>query len=594
MLIGFFIGSVCPYPSVAQTLFPHSVRPELRAFWADGFNDGFMTPAQCDLLLARVRAAHMNAVFVQMRKRADAYYASHYEPWASDDPQHFDALAYLCRQAHAPGLPRIQVHAWVNACAVGGRLVDQHPDWLSLSDTGDDFDGESRKIDPGNPAAADWTYRVYLDIVRHYAIDGIHMDFIRYGGSGKTAGHWGYNPVSVARYNACYGTTGSPAWNDPRWQQWRRDQVTALVRRVSVIVHALKPRLIVSAATICWGDGPKDDAEYEAKSAAYTQVYASWRDWLREGLLDINCPMTYFDDARHPDYWQHWSDFIKDHQYGRLSAMGVGTWLNTVPNSLAEIASTRHPTRRGNAAAGVVLFSYAGTDSANGQEEQYDPALYHGLSQPGIFDQDVPPPPMPWLDRPKTGTIMGTVLQGGRLMPAWGQRVIIRGSYPSRLAKIRREAVTDGNGFFAAGSLPPGHYLVDVTVATAGHWDQPEISIFSSVDVRAGQSTSDDCLMDQDGGPYQEKSVTGLGQTPEGRQVVVTQAVVTNGSDRLGDDFYVADGLGKPVLRVHAPGLVPPTVAGDIVAVSGTIHHTREGTVLEATAVRLLGARLLP
>ena len=52
-------------------------RPELRAFWVDGFNDGFHTPAECDLLLARVRAAHMNAVFVQMRKRADAYYASH-------------------------------------------------------------------------------------------------------------------------------------------------------------------------------------------------------------------------------------------------------------------------------------------------------------------------------------------------------------------------------------------------------------------------------------------------------------------------------------------------------------------------------------
>ena len=169
-------------PARAQSLPNDSQRPELRAVWVDGFNDGFMTPAQCDLLLARVRAAHMNAVFVQMRKRADAYYASHYEPWATDDTEHFDALAYLCRQAHAPGLPRIQVHAWINACAVGGNkgpqsLVKNHPEWLSLSDTGEDYDGESTKIDPGNPAAADWTYRVYLDVVRHYDIDGIHMDF---------------------------------------------------------------------------------------------------------------------------------------------------------------------------------------------------------------------------------------------------------------------------------------------------------------------------------------------------------------------------------------------------------------------------------
>ena len=241
----------------------------------DGFNDGFHTPAECDLLLARVRASHMNAVVpVQMRKRADAYYASHYEPWATDDPEHFDALEYFCRQAHVPPMLRIQVHAWVNACAVGGNkgpqsLVKLHPDWLSLSDTGEDYDGESTKIDPGNPAAADWTYRVYLDIVRHYDVDGIDMDFIRYGGSGKTVGHWGYNPVSVARYNAHTARRAAPG-NDPAWQQWRRDQVTALVRRVSLEAHALKPHLIVSAATICWGDGPKDDAEYEAKSASYT------------------------------------------------------------------------------------------------------------------------------------------------------------------------------------------------------------------------------------------------------------------------------------------------------------------------------------
>src|SRR5579862_8704979 len=95
----------------------HAAPAELRAFWVDGFNDGYKTPAQCDSLLAQLRADHCNAVFVQMRKRGDAYYASHYEPWAADDPNHFDALAYLCAAAHAPGQPYIQVHAWINACA---------------------------------------------------------------------------------------------------------------------------------------------------------------------------------------------------------------------------------------------------------------------------------------------------------------------------------------------------------------------------------------------------------------------------------------------------------------------------------------------
>src|SRR5438045_2147279 len=68
---------------------------EIRGFWVDGFNEGFKSPEQIDTLLKRLRAANCNAVFAQMRKSGDAYYLSRYEPWASDDQQHFDALAAL-------------------------------------------------------------------------------------------------------------------------------------------------------------------------------------------------------------------------------------------------------------------------------------------------------------------------------------------------------------------------------------------------------------------------------------------------------------------------------------------------------------------
>src|SRR5438067_13154160 len=92
---------------------PTAQAQELRAFWADGFSEGFKTPEQVDTLLRRLRAANCNAVFAQMRKGGDAYYLSRYEPWAAYDPQHFDALAYLIDKGHH-GAPRIQVHAWIN------------------------------------------------------------------------------------------------------------------------------------------------------------------------------------------------------------------------------------------------------------------------------------------------------------------------------------------------------------------------------------------------------------------------------------------------------------------------------------------------
>jgi len=557
-------------------------RPELRAFWVDGFNDGFKTPAQCDTLLSRLRATHCNAVFVQMRKRADAYYQSHYEGWAQDDAGRFDALQYLCAQAHAAGRPRIQVHAWINACAVGGNasagpLTKLHPEWLSLSDTGADFDTESTKVDPGNPQAAEWTYRVYMDVVRHYDVDGIHLDFIRYGGDGKTVGHWGYNPVSVARYDRRYGVTGKPQWNDARWRAWRRAQVTALVRRVYVNATALKPKLIVSAATICWGDAPANDAEYEAKSASYTEVFAPWRDWMREGLLDLNCPMTYFWAAKSEAKWRGWNTFAKDRQYGHQVAFGVGAYLNPVGETLAMVRDTRAATRAGHRAAGAVVYCYDTPTGVGGREVEGGTALFAAL--PAVWTRDVPPPPMPWKDSPTKGALMGTLLLGDGLTPVDGAKV----TATRHDGYVHRAAESDGNGWFGFAGLPGGTY--HVRASWPGGVYETNLRVHPGATVRTVGLGA--------GGVPAASQVAGLGAEPEGRKVLLDVLVVTSGSDRLGDHFFVADGLGQTPMEVDAPRLVPPTVMGDRVVVVGTLHHTSGGVVMQADAVRVVGMEVV-
>ena len=68
--------------------------PELRAVWVDAFHDGFKTPEQVDALVAWARDANLNALFVQVRRRGDAYYVKSFEP-RSEDPDlvpGFDAL----------------------------------------------------------------------------------------------------------------------------------------------------------------------------------------------------------------------------------------------------------------------------------------------------------------------------------------------------------------------------------------------------------------------------------------------------------------------------------------------------------------------
>src|SRR4051812_1401851 len=71
--------------------------PELRAVWVDAFHDGFKSPQQVDDLLAWARAANLNALFVQVRRRGDAYFSKSIEPRSedSDFAPNFDALQYV-------------------------------------------------------------------------------------------------------------------------------------------------------------------------------------------------------------------------------------------------------------------------------------------------------------------------------------------------------------------------------------------------------------------------------------------------------------------------------------------------------------------
>ena len=96
--------------------------PELRAVWVDAFHDGFKSPEQVDDLVAWAREANSNALFVQVRRRGDAYYLKSFEPRA-DDPDlapGFDALQYLIDRAHQ-GPQRLQVHAWLATLPIWHR-----------------------------------------------------------------------------------------------------------------------------------------------------------------------------------------------------------------------------------------------------------------------------------------------------------------------------------------------------------------------------------------------------------------------------------------------------------------------------------------
>ena len=257
---------------------------QLRGFWVDTFNTRLNTPEDTAAVVSRATAAHANAVFVQVRRRGDAWYLDAREPLPDGVPiePDFDPLRDLLVRAHDAGL---QVHAFVSVGAIwnqavlpsnpthvfaqhgvtaAGSLVAGRANWLTrtlvpdngsaISYGGHRFGGDFW-IDPGHPDAAAYTAAVLLHLVSRYDLDGLHLDRIRYpelaiaGQTAEAGASIGYNPASLDRFRRRYAlpADATPLPNDPRWNEWRRDQVTALVRRLYLGAIAVKPAITVSA-----------------------------------------------------------------------------------------------------------------------------------------------------------------------------------------------------------------------------------------------------------------------------------------------------------------------------------------------------------
>ena len=452
---------------------------QFRAYWVDAFGPGLYTSSQIDGVIAAARALHMNAIVAQVVRRGDCFCNRALAPrteQAGVDPAPFDPLQTLIDKAHANGL---QVHAWVIATAmwngttppanpqhifnVHGPSTSGAANWVQTRQDGVQFYNNDWMMDPGDPDVAQWIVDDALSIVRNYNVDGLNLDRIRYpdGNFGTNNPSWGYNPNAIGNFQAATGRHDIPATTDPQFTQWRRDQITSIVRRIYVESYAIKPSVRISADTITYGYGPQHGSGWEG-SRPYAEQLQDWVGWLREGILDLNIPMNYKReaDANQAVMFQEWSDFAKDDQFNRQSSVGTALYLNDISSSVqqAQIAIAR--STAGNASAGWVGYSYrtpddltnAGTRSGADSRAALTAAL-----QP-LFPSDVPVPQMIWKTAPTKGEIHGTT--------APNTQVSLIDTATGVIPSVR---TSDGKGWFGFVDVAPSTYRLDASGQTIGY-----------------------------------------------------------------------------------------------------------------------------
>ncbi len=339
--------------------------PEARALWVTRYDycdpSGDCDPAKIQTVISKAAYANFNVILFQVRANGDAYYRSHYEPWSERisgtlgmDPG-WDPLATAITAAHQSGL---ELHAYVNVYPVW--INDTPPlsgttplhmyhsftqtygsDWLQWDADGPMSlrQGHYLWASPGHPAVANHIVTVCQDIVNNYAIDGLHLDNVRYAGS-----PYSQDPMSLSHYAAVSNTM---AYTD-----WQRAQVTELVSRI--YSEVLTAEIKLSAAVWPYYD------------SGYHNYYQDSLGWLGAGSMDAIAPMLYagvvLDD--NAAYEAQLAAFVS-------GAAGRQVWAGITGqyDSFQPIAD-RIQIARWNGAAGQAIFSYRWVD-ANGYWDDF-------------------------------------------------------------------------------------------------------------------------------------------------------------------------------------------------------------------------------
>lgn len=476
MLVALGLGAIAPTAAAAEP------PAQWRSYWVDAFNEGIYTPAQVTKLVAEAKKINANALIVQTARRYDCFCNRALYPRtdAAIAPAPYDPLDAIIAEAHAAGL---EVHAWVNINTMWNsatphsspeHVFNKHglnatgsDRWLNKRYDGSERIGNNAYMDPANPAANNYTVAAIQSILREYDVDGINLDYVRYPDFNSTTStsDWGYSETSIARFQAATGRTDIPVPADAQWRDWRRMQMTNLVRKIYLGMWEVDPQARLSMDGITYGFGPQSVGGWE-KTRTYAEVLQDWKGWLEEGIMDTVVAMNYKRNwlADQNQMYAEWTEVLADWQGDRQAVVGPALYLNSVEDSLAQAKAALAPTAAGNTAAGWSGYSYANPSMAGISQPSLRDAERDRLAELLTTGPDAPfageaaVPVMPWKATPTDGHVAGRVaLRQGT--PLDGVKITLRPLTTSGSTVTR---LTDGDGWFGFVHMAPGLYLVQV------------------------------------------------------------------------------------------------------------------------------------
>lgn len=360
-------------------------------------------------LLDDVKNVGMNAVVMQIKPTADAFYPSQYGPWSEyltgvqgKDPG-YDPLAFMVEEAHKRNL---EFHAWFNPYRITmnhtnlNQLAEnhpakQHPDWVVSY-------GGKLYYNPGIPEVKNFITEGILEVVQNYDIDAVHMDdyFYPY----KVTGEEFPDQNTYKTYNnGKFSNIGD----------WRRDNVNQLVSGLNTAIKQEKSYVKFGISPFGVWRNIADDPTGSNTTAGqrnYDDLYADTREWIQKGYIDYITPQIYWNIGFTPaaydvllDWWVKETENKPIHLYIGQAAYKINN--NSVPAWSDPEEYPRQITlnHQFSQIKGSMHFSLKDINN--------NPLGIKDRLQKDIYKHPALIPPMPWLDQdpPKQPTLKGAI-----------------------------------------------------------------------------------------------------------------------------------------------------------------------------------------
>ena len=320
---------------------------EFRAFWCHSATG--VPGMSWDEAIHRLAENGFTAIIPNMLSGGAAFYDSKVLPVAAQVARRGDQIRECVAACRKYG---IKIYVWKLDWNLGGSAPKdfvkkmRREGRLQQSSTGK----EELWLCPSHPENQKLEAEAMLEVVRNYDVDGIHFDYIRYPdidhcfcagcrerfqhATGATLKQW---PADVLEGGALR----------QQWLDWRRANITGVVKTISEQARAIKPGIQISAAVFRYWTTDRD------------AVGQDWKVWCDRGYVDFVCPMDYTPStARLSDMVEQQVQWAgKARCYPGLGVSSSSSHFG-VDRTIEEI----NVTRRFNT-HGFVIFNYGAKES---------------------------------------------------------------------------------------------------------------------------------------------------------------------------------------------------------------------------------------